>query len=446
MRTGMLLGLIAWFFTIASPAPGQEKTFTITVNAGKHSYKNVPVCVLLELPKTFKNPAVREVKGAGAALLWQQTRAGLLTERRPADGKVRRELHLLFPELKAASTLTLKVQVTDLPPKVGNLVGKVGTLNFGWVEHGGYTDLILYRLSKEGSAEKGGRFVARYVHRAYDNSTPAKRDQTYKVFHHLFDPTGKMLVTNGGWADEPIASPKKLLYPHHRGLMYAFKDITYDSGKRCDTWHAKPGDTHEGHIKFLDFEAGPLLGRQRVLIGWYGPKNDLFAQEERELTFYNVPGGTLVDFVSLPKTTDGKVILDGDPQHAGFQFRAANAVAEKTEKQTYFLRPNGKGKLGTERNWPKDQGQLNLPWDAMSFVLAGKRYTVAYLNNPKNPGSQRYSERTYGRIGCYFKAEITKEHPLLVRYRVWLQEGEMTVPEVQALSTAFVDPPRLTVK
>jgi hypothetical protein len=446
MKTGVLLGLAAWVIILAGPALAQEKTFTITVKAGKHSYQNVPVLALLELPAAFKNPAVREVKGGGAALLWQQTSLGLLTEHQKAEGKVLRELHLLFPELKAGATVTLTVGVSDLPAKVKGLVGKVGSLNFGWVEHDGYTDLILYRLSKDGTAEKGGRFVARYVHRSYDNATKKSRDQSYKVFHHLFDPSGKVLVTNGGWADGPIPDPKKLLYPHHRGLMYAFRKITYDKGKQCDTWHAIPGDTHEGHVRFLGFETGPLLGRQRALIDWFGADNDVFAEEERELTFYNVPGGTLVDFVSRLKTTDGKVVLDGDPQHAGFQFRAANAVAEKTEKQTYFLRPDGKGDYHETRNWPEDKRQVNLPWDAMSFILDGKRYTVAYLNHPKNPGEQRYSERAYGRIGCYFKYELTKPHPLMVRYRVWLQEGEMTVPQVQALSTAFVDPPQVTVK
>ena len=45
-----------------------------------------------------------------------------------------------------------------------------------------------------------------------------------------------------------------------------------------------------------------------------------------------------------------KVRLDGDPQHAGFHFRA-NAEVEKTKNETYFLRPDGKGEKGKEVNW-----------------------------------------------------------------------------------------------
>ena len=178
-----------------------------------------------------------------------------------------------------------------------------------------------------------------------------------------------------------------------------------DLKQKADTWHAMPGDTHQEHEKVLRQEEGAVLGRHRVLVRWHGAKNDVFALEERELTVYNVPGGTLVEFASKLKTAGGKVKLDGDPQHAGFQFRAANAVAEKTAKQTYYLRPDGKGALGATCNWdPKTkEGPVNLPWDAMSFVLGDKRYTVAYLNSSKNPKESRFSERDYGRFGCYFE-------------------------------------------
>jgi hypothetical protein len=165
------------------------------------------------------------------------------------------------------------------------------------------------------------------------------------------------------------------------------------------------------------------------------------------MTVYGIDGGTLLEFASRLKTTDGKVRLDGDPQHAGFQFRAANAVADKTAKQTYYLRPDGKGKPGETRNWdPKNKGPVNLPWDAMSFVLDGQRYAVAYIDHPNNPGEKRYSERDYGRFGCYFEYDLTPENPLVIHHRIWLQRGEMTGDQVQALSMNFTTPPRVGVK
>ena len=82
----------------------------------------------------------------------------------------------------------------------------------------------------------------------------------------------------------------------------------------------------------------------------------------------------------------------------------------------------------------------------MSFVLDGKRFTVAYIDNPKNPGEKRYSERDYGRFGGYFEYDLIADHPLLVNYRVWLQDGEMTGEQVEAIRTNFVEPPRVAVK
>jgi hypothetical protein len=76
----------------------------------------------------------------------------------------------------------------------------------------------------------------------------------------------------------------------------------------------------------------------------------------------------------------------------------------------------------------------------MSFVLRSKRYTVAYLDHPKNPKEARYSEREYGRFGSYFGYTLEKDKPLSVNYRLWLQEGLMKPEEISVLSTSFVEP------
>src|SRR5206468_2819045 len=123
------------------------------------------------------------------------------------------------------------------------------------------------------------------IRKTFDDSTREKRDKSYKVFHHLYDPEGKRYVTNGGQTNEGVSDPKKLLYPHHRGLMYAFNKVTYgpDLKKKADVWHAT-GDAHQTHEKDLDVEAGPVLGRHRVQVDWHGEKKEVFAREEREIT------------------------------------------------------------------------------------------------------------------------------------------------------------------
>ncbi len=431
---------IAAIFLLATTSPGlaQEKPITVTVTAEKHDYSNVPVCMPLSLPAAVAQHGYASLRGKDVTLHGNLTTPGLLTvDIKPsAKGLVRRDLHFILPTLKRGQSLTFTIKT---------MPGSNDQPYYSW-KPGGLRYLELVQIMPEGKV----RPVMGYWFRKYDNTNKLLRDLSYKPFHHLYDPSGTRIVTNGGQTNAGITDPKKLLYPHHRGLMFAYMRCTYGEGKgvTADTWHAKPGDTHEEHTGFEVMEVGQVLGRHRVLIDWHGPKNDVFAKEERELTVYNVPGGTLVQFVTRLKTTGGTVKLEGDPQHAGFQFRAHNDVAEKSAKQTYYLRPDGKGTLGATRNWdPKTKkGPINLPWDAMSFVLDGKRFTAAYLNHPRNPGESRWSERDYGRFGCYFPYELTKDRPLVATYRVWLQDGEMTGPQVEALHTNFVTPPAVTVK
>ncbi len=291
----------------------------------------------------------------------------------------------------------------------------------------------------------GDRPVLRYMDRAFDDSSAQNRYETTKVFHHLFDPTGKQLLTNGPTGEQPYS--KDVLWPHHRGLFYGFMKITYGDGKKTDSWHCPKGQQSQRHVKVLSSEVNDQFGRHRVAINWHDTDGTVYVKEERELAAYSRPGGTLIDFVSkLESATGGVVHLDGDPQHAGFQFRASDLVDKKTKDQTYYLRPSfdghagGKGQLGETRNWnpqnkkaPGNAECTNRPWNAMSFVLGGQRYTALYLDHPGNPKPARYSERDYGRFGSYFVHDLSPEKPLVVRYRMWVQEGEMTTGECEAL-------------
>ena len=64
---------------------------------------------------------------------------------------------------------------------------------------------------------------------------------------------------------------------------------------------------------------------------------------------------------------------------------------------------------------------------------------VVYLDHPDNPKPARSSERDYGRFGSYFVADVTKDKPLKVKYRLWIQPGEMTVEQCEAAAKALLD-------
>jgi hypothetical protein len=411
------LSLAGFLVLLAASAAAQERTVTFTVTGGKEDLKNVLVVVPVAA-RLAADAKAALVTGVGDDPLSAQVAPARLLSlpsgKRSEAGAASPELTILIPDLKAGQTLTLTARI-GTGPKPREV--------FSWAEVEGLEELRL-----------GERSVLRYFHKPFDakQSEPKKEiaNPTTKPFHHLFAADGKTLVTNSNTGQ----------YPHHRGIYFGFNNISY-GGKKADVWHCRNGE-HTTHEKVLASEAGPLFGRHTLQIAWNGTDGKEFASERRELTVYNLPGGTMIDFASELTTTLEKVRLDGDPQHAGFHFRANSAV-EKNSKETVFIRPDGKGNPGQEKNWlNKDKGgPVNLPWNAMSFVLDGKRYTVVYLDHPDNPKEARQSERAYGRIGTYFEYDLTPEKPLRVRYRLWFQEGEPTVEQCAALSRAFTEPP-----
>src|SRR5207302_795250 len=118
-------------------------------------------------------------------------------------------------------------------------------------------------------------------------------------------------------------------------------------------------------------------------------------------------------------------------------FRAHNDVSDKAvAKLTTYLRPDSQGKPGEAR-----QNDVDLPWNSMSFVLGEQTFSVCYLNHPSNPENSKFSERDYGRFGCYFVRELTPDDPVQLDYRIWVQRGPMTRDQVRAISDSFVTPP-----
>lgn len=401
-----ILSLVLLLSLLAGVTAAQNRGTSFTVTGGKQDAKNVLAVVPVPADVAGDARAVLVTGADGQVYRAQLAPAGLLSA---PVGKAPPEITVLIPELKAGQKLELKASI-GTGPKPSQV--------FAWKEAEGLPELRL-----------GERPVLRLFHMPYDKSQAVAKqatgNPTTKPYHHLFSPDGKTIVTNSNQGQ----------FPHHRDIFFDFNNISYE-GKKVDVWHCRNGE-HTAFEKVLATEGGPLFGRHTVQIGWKGTDGKDFATERRELTAYDLPGGTMIDFASELTTTLPKVRLDGDPQHAGFHFRA-NAAVEKNSKQTYFIRPDGKGTPGQEKNWAKGKGPVNLPWNAMSFVLEGKRYTVVYLDHPSNPKEARQSERAYGRIGTYFEYDLTPEKPLRVRYRLWFQEGEPTVEECESLSQAFV--------
>ncbi|MBN2293509.1 MAG: PmoA family protein [Pirellulales bacterium] len=396
-----------------------DAKLTVSVEAGDFDRVNTPVTVCVAVPE--ENAEVKTVTLSdpkGNKIVAQLTAPDLLAPAYDAGpGKVLRQLNFILPELAKGQTLKLSGDLNARQP--------TSKASLTWK----------HQKDKYSELSAGDRPVMRYMCQPVDKTSKESRFATGKVFHHLYDPAGKRFVTNGPGG----------LFPHHRGLFFGYTNCSYEGCPKANTWYCHDGElqTHEGTVSE---ESGPVLGRHQVKVDWRNQKGEVFAKENREMTVYNVPGGTMVEFATNLKSTVGKVKLDGDAQHAGFQFRASNDVAEKTSKQTYYLRPDGKDKPGSFRNPDRKNREAtpkckDLPWNAVSFVLDNKRYTVVYIDSPQNPRPSWHSERDYARFGCYFPYEIDKGKDLTATYRVWLQEGEMNVAEAAALANDMAHPP-----
>jgi hypothetical protein len=273
-----------------------------------------------------------------------------------------------------------------------------------------------------------GRPVLRYMY-AHDASTPERLHETYKPYHHVFDAAGRNLLTKGSGG----------LYPHHRGIFVGWNKLGC-AGKEYDFWHMKDGISQR-HEKLLYKTAGPVLARSEMLIHWIDADGQPVVIEKREVTLFRQPSPTiaLLDFRADLTPAKDDVVLDGDPEHAGVQYRAHNGVAEggPEVKATYRFHEDG-----IDPHEDRD-----LPWAAMSYGLDGRRYSVQHMNHPDNPKPTVYSAyRDYGRFGAFFTKKVAAGETLPLCYRIWVVEGDL--PDRATLAArraAFTSAPRVTV-
>jgi hypothetical protein len=258
-------------------------------------------------------------------------------------------------------------------------------------EPGKYLDVLL-----------DGRPVARYMYQ-FDNSTPQRFHETYKPYLHVFDADGKAPITKGPGGE----------FSHHRGIFIGWNKIVFQ-GKVYDRWHMAGGAIV--HRKFLDETADSNQASFTSLTTWDGPDRKPLIEEQRTMVFRRAPapGRLMIDFTAKLTAASGDILLDGDPEHAGIQYRPANEV---DRKQTLYVFPK------EHADAKKD---LDYPWVGETYTLGGKRYSVIDMNHPGNPKNTKFSAyRNYGRFGAYFVQPIKAGKSLTVRYRFLIADGEM---------------------
>jgi hypothetical protein len=244
-----------------------------------------------------------------------------------------------------------------------------------------------------------GKVVARFM-MSHDVSTPAKRLDNYKPYLHVFDPSGALRLTKGPGFN----------FTHHRGIMLGFMKITVD-GKTYDRWHMVKGDqvvtaikpTTEGFVASIDWQ-GATAQDKPILT------------EERVFTFTKpvAPFYLGIEMKSTLKPDQGEAKIDGDPEHAGAQFRPSEKI---DGTKTIYVYPGKDVLIHKVRD---------LTWVAEVFTIEGKTFTALLLNHPFNPKDTAFSAyRDYGRFGAFPKGVATPESPFKLRYQWLLAEGDV---------------------
>ena len=362
---------------------------------------DVPVHAVIDLPASLANLPANEIAvrlrqtSRGMARIYGMSIPGQIVK----DSDKKAQLWWVMPRAEAGSanmwTATLKQRE------------KTDKETFSWKDtEGEYLDLLF-----------DGRKVTRYMY-ALDRSTKQRVLETYKTFLHVFDAAGENLLTNGPDGLHPYMTDK-ILYPHHRGIFIGWNKLEF-GGKRYDFWHMGEQGRVQKAERFLELTAGPVLARSNSLVHWDNKDGQTIIAEQRKTTVFrqSEPTVLLLEFLTELKAVNGDVLLDGDPEHAGFQYRPHDDVAKggKDVKATYLFH-----KEGIDPKKDKD-----LPWAAMSYGLNGKRYSVLYMDCPDNPRPVIYSAyRDYGRFGAFFKKQINDGDTLKLKYRIWITEGPM---------------------
>jgi len=410
-------------FVVVMPAIVAICGFSITsnaelihlrVSAPKVDCVDVPVYAIIELPERLTNVPVEYI----SVELRQQGGGKLIPGQIVMGRDKKTELWWVMPRAKAGSTTRWTTALSRREKEDKDV--------FSWRDkEGEYLDLVF-----------GGRKVTRYIY-AYDNSSKERILETYKTFHHVFDAQGENLLTNGPDGLHPYLT-NKILYPHHRGIFIGWNRLEF-GGKKYDFWHMGEQGRVQKHQKFLELTAGPVLAKSKSLVHWNDKDGQTIIAEQRETTVFRQgdPTVLLLEFRTELKAVSGDVFLDGDPEHAGFQYRPHDGVAKGGEdvKATYLFHKDG-------INPKKDK---DLPWVGMSYGLNGRRYSVEHMNHPDNPKPVIYSAyRDYGRFGAFFKKEIGAGETLTLRYRILVVEGEMPErKEMASKYSAFVDGPKV---
>ncbi len=257
------------------------------------------------------------------------------------------------------------------------------------------------------------------------NFDKERREETYKVYTHIYDFNGSAPITKGPGGK----------YTHHRGMFIGWKDTLVGEKERdYDTWGMS--NCFQEHVAWLALEAGGEQATQREKVHWCKTAGDPFIEEVRTVSVRPGEHGLrIIDFESMLTSMAGPIKLRGDLQHAGMQVRMANEVSLH-EGSTQYILPEGAEELD-------DDKVVGAWWVCCSPIVREKRYWIVHMT-PKDllTGEPVYSIRRYARFGAFFEPDLEEGRPVTVKFRVIVSEHELGQAACEALYRDYTKGPR----
>ena len=389
----------------AAPSAGTE------VSAPDNDYRDCPVTVAVTAPATAKSATLTDAAGqAMACQLWSDGGNALLT--------------WIIPDLKKGSTLAYKLAFSDAAAASA--------------------DGVALKQGDDGvEVQIGGALFTRYLIKA------GPKPYCYPVL----DATGAQVTRDFPMKDVEIEKKlKDTDHPHQRSLWF-----THGSVNDIDFWAegAKSGKTI--HRAFEAVESGPAMGRIRAVSDWIAPDGKKVCEDTRELRFYKVAVGRLLDYEVTVKATEGPVKF-GDTKEGMFGFRMASTMkvdARKMDPKLGGAIVNSEG-LKNDEAWGKAAN-----WVDYYGPVGGKAVGIAVLDHP---GSFRHPTywhvRTYGLFaanpfgihdfpggkGKDGSHTIEKGGSITFRYRILIHSGTTEDAKIASVYEQYANPPRVVVK
>ena len=261
----------------------------------------------------------------------------------------------------------------------------------------------------------GGRVWLRTMTTPLD---PERREETHKVYTHIFDFEG----------DGPITKGPGGRFSHHRGMFIGWNH-TNVGDTRYDTWHM--GNSSQRQMSWDSLEPGEGSATQVQTIEWRDTDDEAFIRETRTITAQPGPDGTRIfDFTSTLESLRGTIELRGDLHHAGMQVRMADEVTQHEDTTEYIL-PEGAEEL--DNDWVEGAW-----WIGCSPVVRDKRYWLIHMTPQDHPtGIPVYSIRRYARFGAFFETDLEEGTPLTLTFRVLVSETKLDQARCQELYDAY---------